>query len=85
MFNFFKKKKTTKKGSDFKIEYYPLSRNYFPKYRNYYLRRNLFTCEIVFTQQLIFGDSFISEEDARNFIDEFKEQEFKETMKIIEC
>lgn len=75
--NFFKKKQK------FEIEFYPISNKYFPKYNDYYLKRYYITGIIIIEDDFLFAQSFQSEKNALDFINEFKEQQFKKNIKII--
>lgn len=85
LIDFFKSvfKKTYK--SNFSIEYYPISRKYFPKYKNYYLQSN-YQSGIIKTLDsycFAYADYFYTEQGASDFIELFKEHQFKKNITII--
>lgn len=90
---FFKKKKQSKikeKKSYFKIEHYPLSGLYFPKYKGNYLETYGFTSIIKIGSghsseevDMALATSFNNKKDTIKFIERFKEQKFKTNVTII--
>lgn len=68
---------------DFKIEYYPYSTIYVAKYKDSYLKEQFPTRIIVLTENILFAEKFKNEEDARNFINKYIEQQFKLNVQII--
>jgi len=69
----------------FSIEHYPLSNKYYPKYKKGYINRNYSTGILGIKDSFEWASVlyFSDEESARKIIEEFKEQEFKETVKTI--
>lgn len=78
--NIFKKKK---EESKFSIEYYPLSKKYYPKYGNWYMGVNPFTGIIELKDYIGYGDYSDTEEGAQKTINKFKEQRFKNGVNVI--
>lgn len=67
----------------FTIEYYPLSGKYFVKYKKYYLKTNFWTGIMQLEEDLMFAQQLNSEESCELLIKKYKEQRFKENVKII--
>ena len=72
-----------KETFDFFIEYYPLSRLYFTRCNNDYLRKNNSTGFIETADSIENAKALLSEDEARLFIDLFKEQRLKKDVLII--
>jgi len=66
----------------FKIKYYSLTKKYFPMYREDYMNKEL-TGIVSTTRWIETADSFKTEEEAREFIILFKEQQLKENIEVI--
>lgn len=86
---FGKKRKDTQpivKRSCFSVEFYPLTKRYYPKYKNYYMMRNWQTGIIEPRESFLFvyADYSSTEEGAEKLIAEFKEQQLKENVRTIE-
>lgn len=75
-----------KKKSHFTIEYYPATNAYYPKYKNWYLKKSIFTGIVELKEPFLFGyaDSFSTEAQADRLIELFKEQQLKENVKVIQ-
>lgn len=74
------------KKSDFVIEYYPLVGKYYPKYKNRYLYKDPLTkiFDIRGRDYMAYSQSSSTEAGADAIIAEFKEQQLKENVKIIQ-
>ena len=71
------------KSKDFKIEHYPESKKYYPTYKGKYLNVNPFTGIFELESDMRWADSFKALDNAKRAIKRFKEQQFKENIKII--
>ena len=71
--------------SDFSIEYYPLTGRYYPKYKDYYLKKDSCTGIVQAVGDYLFAwaDYGETEHQAKYIIDEFKEHRFKTNVKKI--
>lgn len=66
----------------FSIEFYPLTERYYPKYKNYYLKKNFYTGIVELKDDYLFAyaDYSISENGAWKIILKFKEHYLKENV-----
>ena len=65
----------------FEIDYFPLSKKYFCKVNGVYLKTRWPTGIIEQTEfDLLFADQFNSEESAKECIERYKEQRYKENI-----
>ncbi len=95
MFKWFNKNKEIKKPEDkveekpkkeiidFTIEYYPLTKRYYPKYKNSYIYRNSSTGIMETSSFMAYSEYAYSEKDVDEIIKLFKEQYLKENVIII--
>lgn len=69
----------------FSIEYYPLTKRYYPKYKNDYLgvRANTGIIELMEDYLFSFADYGKTEDEAKKLIELFKEQRLKDNVKVI--
>lgn len=70
------------KESLFSIEYYPITKRYYPKYRDYYLQVNTSTGIVEKMEPYLFtwADHGETEKEAYKLITMFKEQRLKENV-----
>lgn len=75
-----------KKKSYFTVEFYPITKRYYPKYKEYYMRRNNYTgiIEPKGEHMFVWADYSETLEGAESLIEEFKEQQLKENVTVIE-
>ena len=68
--------------SYFSVEFYPLTNRYYPKYKNYYLKKQWTTGIIEKLEAFLFtyADYGATEEEANKIIELFKEQQLKENV-----
>lgn len=73
------------KTSHFSIEFYPLTKRYYPKYRGDYLKKRYITGIVETLEPYLFSyaDYGDTEEQADRIITEFKEQCLKENVVTI--
>ena len=71
------------KKSKFGIEYYPITKKYFPKYNGMYMNTFWVTGIIREESFMVVADSFKTEAAALEHIEKFKEQQLKENVKTI--
>ena len=84
--NYYEKHNKVKayKDSDFKIEYYPETHRYYPTYKGRYLYRDYYSGIYNLEDNLRWAKYGDLEKEALKIITVFKEQQFKENIKIIE-
>jgi hypothetical protein len=70
-------------GYEFTIEHYPLSGNFYPKYKQYYLYTKYDSGAIELREDNIYAQCFESERSARAYIELAKERLFKSNVRII--
>lgn len=73
-------------GSYFSVEYYPLTKRYYPKYKDYYMIENYQTgiVEPKADYLFVYANYSDTEEGAEKIIEKFKEQQLKENVRTIE-
>lgn len=74
LFNWFKR------TSKFSIEYYPITKRYYPKYDGCFLYTRPFTGIVTINNNITFADYSNTEAGAREIINKFKEQQLKENV-----
>jgi hypothetical protein len=81
----FLRREPASNSAKFEIEYYPLSKKYFCKVNGSYLKKHYLTGIVQTTDfDLLFADSFITEDEAMKLIELYKEQKFKKTVVVTE-
>lgn len=78
----FKRKKKIKE-SDFKIIHFPITDRYFPQYKGKWFNIAYHSGIIYLESYFPVAQGFNTEEQARKAIQMFKEQNFKENVKVI--
>lgn len=85
VFSWFKKKSLSEeKTSKFKIEYYPEADKYYPTYKGCYFYLNWATGIYELQDRMSYAKYERTEADAMYHIKQYKEQQFKENVKIID-
>ena len=82
-FDNFKATKEEGYYSDFTIEHYPESRKFYPRYKNFYLKKEYSTGIVKTVDEMRWGQASISEISALRIIELFKEQKFKKNVTTI--
>lgn len=74
------------KRSYFSVEYYPLTKRYYPKYKDYYMIENYQTgiVEPKGDHLFVYANYSDTEAGAEKIIEKFKEQQLKENVRTIE-
>lgn len=74
-----------KVDSDFSVEFYPITKRYYPKYKKYYLQKNINTGIMNKLEEFLFtyADYGTTEAEADKLIELFKEQRLKKNVTII--
>ena len=75
--------KVEKKSNDFTIEHYPLTKRYYPKYRNMYIYKNPNSGIMEADYSMSYVEYSYSEKGADTIITLFKEQQLKQNVIII--
>ena len=73
-----------RKKKNIKIVYFPLTKKYIAKFNGYWLQEGVLTGIIIKTDSLICASRCDTEDEARRIIKHYIEQEFQETVKIID-
>lgn len=78
--------KVEKTDTRFSIEFYPLTKRYYPKYESYYLQRrhNTGIVEKLESYLFTYADYGKTEKEAEQIISLFKEQQLKENVVVIQ-